>query len=45
MISKSEKTTKYIIKTVAPIFNRKGYAATTMSDLTAATGLTKGAIY
>ena len=45
MISKSEKTTKYIIKTVAPIFNRKGYAATSMSDLTAATGLTKGAIY
>ena len=45
MISKSEKTTKYIIKTVAPIFNRNGYAATSMSDLTAATGLTKGAIY
>ena len=45
MISKSEKTTKYIIETVAPIFNRKGYAATSMSDLTAATGLTKGAIY
>ena len=45
MISKSEKTTKYIIETVAPIFNQKGYAATSMSDLTAATGLTKGAIY
>lgn len=45
MISKSEKTTKYIVETVAPIFNRKGYAATSMSDLTAATGLTKGAIY
>lgn len=45
MISKSEKTTKYIIETVAPIFNQKGYSATSMSDLTAATGLTKGAIY
>ncbi len=45
MISKSEKTAKYIIEKVAPIFNRKGYAATSMSDLTAATGLTKGAIY
>lgn len=45
MITKSEKTTKYIIETVAPIFNQKGYSATSMSDLTAATGLTKGAIY
>lgn len=45
MISKSEKTTKYIIETVAPIFNKKGYVATTMSDITKATGLTKGAIY
>ena len=45
MISKSEKTAKYIIEKVAPIFNRKGYAATSMSDLTTATGLTKGAIY
>jgi hypothetical protein len=45
MISKSEKTTKYIIEKVAPIFNQKGYSATSMSNLTAATGLTKGAIY
>lgn len=45
MISKSEKTTKYIIEKVAPIFNQKGYAATSMSDITKATGLTKGAIY
>lgn len=45
MISKSEKTAKYIIEKVAPIFNRKGYVATSMSDLTTATGLTKGAIY
>ena len=45
MISKSEKTTKYIIEKVAPLFNQKGYAATSMSDLTTATGFTKGAIY
>ncbi|NND62720.1 MAG: TetR/AcrR family transcriptional regulator [Flavobacteriaceae bacterium] len=45
MLSKAEQTTKYIIETVAPIFNRKGYAATSMSDITEATGLTKGAIY
>ncbi|MFK5982024.1 MAG: TetR/AcrR family transcriptional regulator [Flavobacteriaceae bacterium] len=45
MLTKSEKTTKFIIETVAPIFNQKGYAATSMTDITNATGLTKGAIY
>jgi len=45
MRSKAEQTTKYIIETVAPLFNKKGYAATSMSDITKATGLTKGAIY
>ncbi|MCF6308374.1 MAG: TetR/AcrR family transcriptional regulator [Flavobacteriaceae bacterium] len=45
MLKKSEKTTKFIIETVAPIFNQKGYSATSMSDITKATGLTKGAIY
>lgn len=45
MASKSEITAKYIIKTVAPIFNKKGYVGTSISDLTSATGLTKGAIY
>jgi len=42
---RSEKTRQYIIETAAPIFNKKGYAGTSMSDLTAATGLTKGSIY
>jgi TetR/AcrR family transcriptional repressor of nem operon len=45
VISKSEKTTRFIIEKVAPLFNQKGYAATSMSDITKATGLTKGAIY
>ena len=45
MLLKSEKTTKFIIETVAPIFNQKGYSATSMTDITKATGLTKGAIY
>lgn len=45
MSSKAERTTRFIIETVAPIFNRHGYVATSMSDLTEATGLTKGAIY
>ncbi len=45
MPTKAEKTTAYIIETVAPIFNKHGYVGTSMSDLTEATGLTKGAIY
>jgi AcrR family transcriptional regulator len=44
-MSKSEETKKFIIQTVAPIFNKYGYAATSMSQLTNATKLTKGAIY
>ncbi len=45
MTTKAERTTAFIIKTVAPIFNKHGYVGTSMSDLTNATGLTKGAIY
>ena len=45
MSSKAERTTAYIIETVAPVFNTQGYIGTSMSDLTDATGLTKGAIY
>lgn len=45
MSTKSELTAQFILETVAPIFNKKGYTATSMSDLTSATGLTKGAIY
>lgn len=45
MTTKAERTTKYIIETVAPIFNKHGYVGTSMSHLTDATGLTKGAIY
>ena len=45
MNGKAEQTTRFIISTVAPIFNKNGYYGTSMSDITAATGLTKGAIY
>ena len=45
MSTKAERTTAFIIETVAPIFNRQGYVGTSMSDLTEATGLTKGALY
>ena len=43
--SKAEQTKAYILEKVAPVFNTKGYIATSLSDLTSATGLTKGAIY
>ncbi|BBO70035.1 TetR family transcriptional regulator [Desulfosarcina alkanivorans] len=42
---RAQKTRQFIIETAAPIFNKKGYAGTSMSDLTEATGLTKGSIY
>ncbi|OCX53857.1 transcriptional regulator [Mucilaginibacter sp. PPCGB 2223] len=44
-LSKSERTRQFIIETTADIFNTKGYVGTSMSDLTTATGLTKGSIY
>jgi AcrR family transcriptional regulator len=45
MTTKAEKTSAFIIETVAPVFNKHGYIGTSMSDLTEATGLTKGALY
>ncbi len=45
MSTKAERTTAYIIETVAPVFNKHGYVGTSMSALTDATGLTKGALY
>ncbi|ULC58468.1 TetR/AcrR family transcriptional regulator [Flaviramulus sp. BrNp1-15] len=45
MSTKSQLTAKYIIEVSAPIFNKNGYAATSLNDITKATGLTKGAIY
>lgn len=44
-MTKAEKTKQYIIEKTAPVFNKQGYAGTSISDLTAATGLTKGSIY
>ena len=45
MQTKAEQTKAYILEKVAPVFNTKGYIATSLSDLTSATGLTKGALY
>lgn len=42
---RSEQTRQLIIEKTARIFNEKGYAGTSLSDLTEATGLTKGSIY
>ncbi|GAB3844033.1 TetR/AcrR family transcriptional regulator [Hymenobacter terrigena] len=44
-MSKAERTRQFIIEQTAPVFNKQGYAGTSLNDLTAATGLTKGAIY
>nr|WP_294860552.1 TetR/AcrR family transcriptional regulator [uncultured Fluviicola sp.] len=44
-MTKAERTRQFIIETTAPIFNKKGYDGTSISDITTATGLTKGSIY
>jgi len=45
MVTKSAQTRQLIIEKAAPIFNKKGFAATSMSDILAATGLAKGGVY
>ncbi|MGB1039640.1 MAG: TetR/AcrR family transcriptional regulator [Flavobacteriales bacterium] len=45
MPTKSDRTKQFILQKVAPVFNKNGYFGTSMSDITEATGLTKGAIY
>ncbi|MDR2234570.1 MAG: TetR/AcrR family transcriptional regulator [Chryseobacterium sp.] len=44
-MSKAEKTRQFIIEKTATLFNSKGYITTSLSDITEATGLTKGSIY
>jgi TetR/AcrR family transcriptional repressor of nem operon len=44
-MTKSEQTKAFIIETTAALFNKKGYAGTSLSDITNATRLTKGCIY
>lgn len=43
--SKAERTKEYIIEKAAPLFNKKGYAGTSMNDIMEATGLAKGGLY
>lgn len=45
MLTKAEHTRQFIIERSAPIFNKKGYVATTMNDILKATGMTKGGVY
>ncbi len=42
---KGEQTRQAIIHKAAPLFNKKGYEGTALSDLMEATGLEKGGIY
>ncbi|HEY0742526.1 MAG TPA: TetR/AcrR family transcriptional regulator [Chryseosolibacter sp.] len=44
-MTKSERTRQFIVEKTAPLFNKKGFDGTTLSDLTEVTGLTKGALY
>ena len=44
-MSKAERTRQFIIEKTATLFNSQGYAVTSLSDITALTGLTKGSIY
>ncbi len=43
--TKARQTRQFIIEKAAPVFNKKGVSGTSLSDLTRATGLTKGSIY
>jgi TetR/AcrR family transcriptional regulator, transcriptional repressor for nem operon len=44
-MTKGERTRQQIIEKTAPLFNKKGFDGTSLSDLTETTGLTKGALY
>lgn len=44
-ISKADRTKAFIIEKASDLFNIKGYSATTLADIIAVTGLSKGCIY
>jgi TetR/AcrR family transcriptional regulator, transcriptional repressor for nem operon len=44
-MTKAEKTRQFIVERAAPIFNQKGSAGTSISDIMKATKLAKGGIY
>lgn len=45
MLTKADRTRQHIIEKAAPIFNKKGYAATSMADILKAAKLAKGGVY
>lgn len=45
MLSKSEQTKQMILEKSAVLFNQKGFSGTSMKDIMAATGLSKGGLY
>jgi TetR/AcrR family transcriptional regulator, transcriptional repressor for nem operon len=44
-MTKGEQTRRKIVAAAAPIFNKRGYEGSSLSDLMEATGLKKGGIY
>jgi AcrR family transcriptional regulator len=44
-MDKAQQTKNHIIETSSTIFNKKGYAGTSLSDIIENTGFSKGAIY
>jgi TetR/AcrR family transcriptional regulator, transcriptional repressor for nem operon len=45
VLTKADKTRQYIIEKAAALFNTKGYAATSLTDIMEVTGLAKGGVY
>src|SRR5438034_712113 len=44
-LRKGEATRRLILERAAPVFNQRGYAGASMSELVEATGIEKGGIY
>jgi len=44
-ISRAERTKQMIVEQAAALFNRQGYAGTSIDDIMRATGLSKGGLY
>lgn len=44
-MTKAERTRNFIIEQTASLFNKKGFEGTSLTDLTDATGLSKGSLY
>jgi TetR/AcrR family transcriptional regulator, transcriptional repressor for nem operon len=44
-VTKGQQTKREIVEKAAPLFNKKGFEGTSLSDLMQATGLQKGGIY